>query len=450
MIIFYLDMQKGFIQIPVLIAIIIGLLVLGGGGYLGVKQYQEHQQEKLAVQEQQQKIEDEKEKLAEDEKIAKEVELQTFMEGQQNALKDAQLEIEGLKKQSELQKITSTLTKVGALSNAEIISKVKSSVVYVETTKGSGSGFVIDDDGYVLTNAHVVWDVNFVDIYSVSGHSFGQVVGRDEEIDLALIKLEPNELKPVILGNSDTLRQGDDVFTLGFPFGIKADVSFKEGTISRTIEDGDYTYLETSAEIHPGNSGGPLVNDQGEVVGINTAVLGNSIGGITVGETIKFAIPINTAKNLITELKNGRNVVIEHPETSHSNNKVSCDNYKDGVVNKYADLTNVFVQSEIDAYYIVDEVFYSPVAGSCLYKFRMFWDKDWQKPQEQINSCPSNEPDCILITYSLRDWLTDETIYHVIVSSKELEESVYDLLDGGEGSTKLNEFRNRVDYYKGG
>ena len=322
-------MQKGFIQIPILIAIIVGLLVLGGGSYLGVKQYKEHQQEKFAVQEQQQKIEAEKEKLAEDEKIAKEVELQTFMEGQQNALKDAQLEIEELKKQSESsQKITPTPekntvsyipAKAGALSNAEIISKVKSSVVYVETTKGSGSGFVIDDDGYVLTNAHVVWDVNFVDIYSVSGHSFGQVVGRDEEIDLALIKLETNELKPVTLGDSDTLKQGDDVFTLGFPFGIKADVSFKEGTLSRVVEDGDYTYLETSAEIHPGNSGGPLVNDQGEVVGINTAVLGNSIGGVTVGETIKFAIPINEAKNIIPELKAGRSIVIEHPQINTSN-----------------------------------------------------------------------------------------------------------------------------------
>jgi hypothetical protein len=93
------------------------------------------------------------------------------------------------------------------------------------------------------------------------------------------------------------------VYTLGYPFGIKGEVSFKDGTVSRrtTIEGG--TYIETSAEIHPGNSGGPLVNDSGQVVGINVAMLGQSVNGVNLGETIKLAIPINLAKAFIASLE---------------------------------------------------------------------------------------------------------------------------------------------------
>ncbi len=108
--------------------------------------------------------------------------------------------------------------------------------------------------------------------------------------------------------------QGDDVFTLGYPFGLEGDVSFKEGTISRRISSNDTTYLETSAEIHPGNSGGPLVNKYGEVIGINTASYGQTIEGVIIGEAIKFAIPINIAKDIIPELKDGREIIIDHTQ----------------------------------------------------------------------------------------------------------------------------------------
>ena len=122
------------------------------------------------------------------------------------------------------------------------------------------------------------------------------------------------------------MAQGDDVFTLGYPFGLEGDVSFKEGTISRRISDGDTTYLETSAEIHPGNSGGPLVNKYGEVVGVNTMAYGESIGGVSVGETIKFAISINTAKNLIPELKSG--IIVIDPDTEKQNEHIEFNNFK--------------------------------------------------------------------------------------------------------------------------
>ena len=199
------------------------------------------------------------------------------------------------------------------LSNSEIIEKVKPAVVYIQTSDGSGSGMIIENNGYVLTNAHVVSGFNTAKIKLSDGRLFiGSVVGRDEKIDIALLKIQGENLSIVSLGNSstDTLKQGDEVFTLGYPFGLEGDVSFKEGTVSRRFSDGDTTYVETSAEIHPGNSGGPLVNKYGEVVGINTATYGESIKGIAVGETIKLALPVNLVRGLIPELKSGRNVVL--------------------------------------------------------------------------------------------------------------------------------------------
>ena len=198
------------------------------------------------------------------------------------------------------------------LSNSQIISKIKPAAVYIETQTSAGSGMIFSTDGYVLTNAHVVKGFTYVDVSISTGETLsGKVIGRDEQADLAVIKITSDKIFPkVSFGDSAKTEQGDEVFALGFPFGIKGDVSFKEGTISRRIE----SYFETSAEIHPGNSGGPLVNRYGQVIGINTAIYGKSVAGLQLGETIKLAIPINTAKNLIDDLKTGRNIVVESQE----------------------------------------------------------------------------------------------------------------------------------------
>jgi len=201
------------------------------------------------------------------------------------------------------------------LSNAQIIAKIKPSVAYIETSDGSGSGMVFSADGYILTNAHVVKGFNNVTAILQSGKSYSAtVVGRDEGADLAVLRVSGNNMPAVQLGNSDKLNQGDEIFTFGFPFGIKGDVAFKDGTVSRKVQGGNSSYIEISAEIHPGNSGGPLVDKYGQVVGVNSAALGKTIGGIQVGETIKFAIPINVAKGLIASLKSGRNIVVETAE----------------------------------------------------------------------------------------------------------------------------------------
>lgn len=198
---------------------------------------------------------------------------------------------------------------LSVLSNSQIIKKIKPAIVYISTQTSAGSGMIFSTDGYVLTNAHVVKGVTNVSISLSTGNTlYGTVAGRDEAADLAVIKLNTTEQLPKIdFGDSGKTEQGDEVFAFGFPFGIEGDVSFKEGTISRRIEG----YLETSAEIHPGNSGGPLVNKYGQVIGVNTAIFGKSISGIQLGETIKLAIPINNAKNLIAELKAGRNIIVE-------------------------------------------------------------------------------------------------------------------------------------------
>ena len=209
------------------------------------------------------------------------------------------------------------------LSNTEIVADVKPATVYIETTEGSGSGMIIDSEGYILTNAHVVEGVSTAKVKLSDGQLYSaEVKGRDEIIDVAILKISGENFPFVKFGNSDEIAQGNNVYTLGFPFGLEGDVSFKEGTISRRISDGDTTYLETSAEIHPGNSGGPLVNHFGEVVGINSAGFGEEIEGVTIGETIKLAIPINVVKGLISDLKNGREILVtKEPVKSASQQK---------------------------------------------------------------------------------------------------------------------------------
>jgi len=205
------------------------------------------------------------------------------------------------------------------LSNTEIVAAVKPAIVYIETTEGVGSGMIIDAEGYILTNAHVVAGVSTAKVKLSDGQLYSaEVKGRDEIIDVAILKISGENFPFLKFGDSDAIEQGNNVFTLGYPFGLEGDVSFKEGTISRRISDGDVTFLETSAEIHPGNSGGPLVNHFGEVVGINSAGFGESIEGVIIGETIKLAIPINSVKGLIHDLKNGREILNEKRSTKSS------------------------------------------------------------------------------------------------------------------------------------
>ncbi|KKU05245.1 MAG: Trypsin [Candidatus Giovannonibacteria bacterium GW2011_GWA2_45_21] len=199
------------------------------------------------------------------------------------------------------------------LTNAQIISKVKPAVVYIATNDGAGSGMILSTDGYILTNAHVVEDVSSATVTLSSGVSyFAIITGRNESLDVAVLKIGATNLPTVELGNSDNVVSGENVFALGFPFAasIKGEVSFTAGVISRRLNGNTYSYFESTAEIHPGNSGGPLVNSSGQVIGINSASYTPMvIDGIQLGESIKLAIPINLAKSQIVALKSGASVV---------------------------------------------------------------------------------------------------------------------------------------------
>ena len=166
--------------------------------------------------------------------------------------------------------------------------------------QGVGSGFVMSKEGYILTNNHVVEGADRIKVKLASGKEFdGKIVGRDPKTDLALVKIEGHEdLQPLKLGNSDDLKVGNWVVAVGSPFGLEQTVT--AGIVSakgRVIGSGPYdNFIQTDASINPGNSGGPLINLQGEVVGINTAIIAS-------GQGIGFAIPINMAKEVAPQLQ---------------------------------------------------------------------------------------------------------------------------------------------------
>jgi len=168
-----------------------------------------------------------------------------------------------------------------------------------EPRRSTGSGFVIDASGLIVTNAHVVEGAASIQVRLADGKRFqGKVVGRDNRVDLALLKIEgATGLTPLPLGDSNRLRVGEFVLALGNPFGLEQSVSF--GIVSRkgaplTVAAPGFDFIQTDAAINPGNSGGPLVNVAGEVIGVNTMAARNG--------SIGFAIPANLVKMLLPQL----------------------------------------------------------------------------------------------------------------------------------------------------
>ncbi len=178
-----------------------------------------------------------------------------------------------------------------------------------------GSGFIISDDGYILTNNHVVEGMDEIKVKLTSDEEFtARIIGRDPKIDVALIKIDVKDKLPtVVLGDSDELEIGDWVVAIGNPFGLGHTVTAgivsakgRHGIIQGTYED----FIQTDAAINPGNSGGPLINLKGEVIGINTAIFSPQGAFGTPGNIgIGFAIPINMVKLVLTQLKETGKVV---------------------------------------------------------------------------------------------------------------------------------------------
>ncbi|HPD57514.1 MAG TPA: DegQ family serine endoprotease [Smithellaceae bacterium] len=163
-----------------------------------------------------------------------------------------------------------------------------------------GSGFIISNDGYIFTNNHVVEKADKIVVKVSDNREYeAKVVGTDPKTDIALIKIKPRNSLPVVeIGDSDQVRVGEWVIAIGNPFGLEATVT--AGIVSakgRVIGAGPYdNFIQTDASINPGNSGGPLFNMEGKVIGINTAI-------VAQGQGIGFAIPINMAKSILSDLK---------------------------------------------------------------------------------------------------------------------------------------------------
>ncbi|HZP17355.1 MAG TPA: trypsin-like peptidase domain-containing protein [Terriglobales bacterium] len=169
--------------------------------------------------------------------------------------------------------------------------------------EGQGSGFIIDKEGHILTNYHVIADARQVEVTLHNRKKYrATVVGTDRSHDLAIIQIKAPDLIPMVLGDSKNLQVGQKVYAIGNPFGLAGTLTSGIVSSIRSVQEPDGATIDeaiqTDAAINPGNSGGPLLNSHGEVIGINTMIASN------VGQSagIGFAIPINTAKAVLNDL----------------------------------------------------------------------------------------------------------------------------------------------------
>jgi serine protease Do len=174
--------------------------------------------------------------------------------------------------------------------------------------RGVGSGFLIDPEGLIVTNNHVVADATELNVRLDDGRSYiAEVVGTDPQTDLALIRIDANGTLPYVqFGDSDTVRPGDNVIAVGNPFGLGGSVTAGiVSAVDRDIQAGPYdAFIQIDAPINQGNSGGPLFNEAGDVIGVNTAIF--SPTGVNVG--IGFAVPANVARDVIAQLSEAGSV----------------------------------------------------------------------------------------------------------------------------------------------
>jgi len=211
----------------------------------------------------------------------------------------------------------------GCLPATDIYEQLRPSVVEITSTvssrfgrsRGSGSGVVIDERGFILTNYHVVSGADNIEVTLADGSTLpATMAGYDPGNDLAVIRIDPpaGGLSAAPLGDVDQLQVGDSVFAIGNPFGLEA--TFTEGIVSalgRTYSFGSSTrplrnMIQTDASVNPGNSGGPLINCGGKVIGINTLLENPTGQSVNVG--IAFAVSINTAKLYLADMQDGKTI----------------------------------------------------------------------------------------------------------------------------------------------
>ena len=208
--------------------------------------------------------------------------------------------------------VSATSSDSGVLSPHDVYQAAKDSVAYVTTGSGTGSGFVISDDGYIVTNAHVVEGANGqIKAKIGDGKTLdAKLVGQDASTDLALLKVSATNLKPLALGDSSSVQVGDPAYAIGNPFGL--DRTLTTGVVSalqREISSPNGfsidNVIQTDAAINPGNSGGPLFNTAGQVIGVNSQIESpNASGSGQAGNVgIGFAIPADTVRSVVAQLR---------------------------------------------------------------------------------------------------------------------------------------------------
>lgn len=221
-----------------------------------------------------------------------------------------------------MQSVAQTVSEVGASVIPAIYNRVSPSVVSISVssgqgfyrTAGSGSGFVVDASGYILTNYHVIEDARSITVKFIDGTTLqAQVVGRDKSKDLAVVKVDPGNrsLVAATLGDSDQVQVGELAVAIGNPYGHEFTVT--AGIVSaldrEIVEEAAVSIpgaIQTDAAINPGNSGGPLLNSRGEVIGINTAIEAPDTVRSNIG--LGFAVPINLAKDVLPSLMAGETI----------------------------------------------------------------------------------------------------------------------------------------------
>lgn len=209
---------------------------------------------------------------------------------------------------------TPTLTSRITSSIADVVEYARAGVVRITGSSAYGSGFVVDSDGHILTNAHVIDGATWLTAVLDDGTRLtARVVGTDPMRDIALIKVEPHRRQLTVLPLVKQTREGEEVVALGYPLG-GGNLTVTKGIVSALVTRGSLAYIQTDAALNPGNSGGPLLNSRGEVVGMNTSVLREDDGDETEG--IGFAIKSDTLRPSLSLLKTGLYPVLTPSRTT--------------------------------------------------------------------------------------------------------------------------------------
>ena len=198
--------------------------------------------------------------------------------------------------QSDMQKQVSQIKASTSSDFSGIIEENIKGVVTIQTNVAQGTGFLITDDGYIMTNAHVLSGARYANIYAYDSEKYSaSLIGYDSNLDVALLKIS-GTFNKIALGDSDSVRLGEKVIAIGNPLGLSFSTS--EGIISARDREGSNNlpyYFQTDASLNPGNSGGPLINTRGEVIGINNFK-------ISGGESLGFALEINYAREKVNQI----------------------------------------------------------------------------------------------------------------------------------------------------